>query len=153
MLVAVLPMLQGPTGLCSPSLEVRLKTVDVVGRLMCLPGHAAITQYKALFDDLLKRNIDLAVDVRVKFVSWVEACLLSAPPPFVVEALVGKLRDQLTDHEEKVRVAVIKAACSVARAKPRLIPEEDLKLYATRMQDKKVRAPRGGGGWRRRGGW
>jgi len=50
-------------------LHVRLKAVQLLGRLFALPGRQFAQEYPSLFSDFLKRFSDKVVDVRVAVIN------------------------------------------------------------------------------------
>lgn len=54
---------------------------------------------------------------------------------------VGALQDRLLDYDDKVRVAVVKAICDLAKSDLKSIPTDLLRKVAERLRDKKVRGP------------
>lgn len=54
---------------------------------------------------------------------------------------VGALQDRLLDYDDKVRVAVVKAICDLAKTDLKSIPTDLLRKVAERLRDKKVHGP------------
>lgn len=53
---------------------------------------------------------------------------------------VAAMKDRLLDHDDKVRIAVVKAFYDLAISNLNLVPTELLRLAAERLRDKKVLA-------------
>jgi sister-chromatid-cohesion protein PDS5 len=59
--------------------ETRLKAIDLLGRIFCIPDDQAATEYKPLYHEFVNRFNDKNVDVRAKMVQWTQNFLPSAP--------------------------------------------------------------------------
>lgn len=60
-------------------LDVRLKSVKLLGRLFAMPGHPLPEVFRPLFLEFLKRFTDKDVEVRLSIVEHAKECLLSNP--------------------------------------------------------------------------
>lgn len=59
--------------------ETRLKAIDLLGKIFCIPGDQAATEYRPLYNEFVLRFNDKAVEVRTKMVQWAQQFLPSAP--------------------------------------------------------------------------
>eukprot|EP00897_Mesotaenium_endlicherianum_P005452 jgi/Mesen1/4935/ME000246S04157 len=143
MLVAVLPNFQQE--LVENNVDTRLRAIELLGRLFSLPGQQAARQYKLLFSEFCKRLVDKSTDVRVKMAELVPQCLINLPDQEANELIctslwrsTTKLGERVLDPDDKMRMGVVKAFCSLARSHPKLVPVEYLKSVSERVRDKKA---------------
>ncbi|XP_011628282.1 sister chromatid cohesion protein PDS5 homolog A isoform X1 [Amborella trichopoda] len=132
----VVPYMTGE--LLTDQLDVRLKSVNLLGRLFALPGHVISQAYLPLFSEFLKRLTDRVVEVRISVVEHVKECLLSNPFRTEAPEIISALSARLLDYDENVRKEVVAAICDVANSSLKSIPTETIRLVAERLRDKSI---------------
>ncbi|CAN6439255.1 unnamed protein product [Victoria cruziana] len=136
MLLAVIPNLTQE--LLIDQVDVRMKAVQLLGRLFSLPGCQAAHEYHQLFVEFLKRFSDKSVEVRLSALECAKGCYMANPSGVEALEILGALEARLLDFDEKVRVHVVNIICDLAQCHPRCIPSELVFLAAERLRDKKV---------------
>ncbi|BBN05523.1 sister chromatid cohesion protein PDS5 [Marchantia polymorpha subsp. ruderalis] len=136
MLIAVIPNLIRE--LVTDQVDVRLKAVELLGRLFALSGQHVAQEYKQLFSEFLKRFSDKAVEVRLAVVACAKACLEANPSgPEATDILAG-LDDRLLDFDDKVRMSVVESLCDLVNTNLKWVPMDMIRRVADRLRDKKV---------------
>ncbi|XP_031473421.1 sister chromatid cohesion protein PDS5 homolog B isoform X2 [Nymphaea colorata] len=136
MLLAVIPNLTQE--LLIDQVDVRMKAVQLLGRLFSLPGCQAAHEYHQLFVEFLKRFSDKSVEVRLSALECAKGCYMANPSGVEALDILGALEARLLDFDEKVRVQVVNIICDLAQCHPRCIPSELVLRAAERLRDKKV---------------
>jgi len=136
-LKVVVPYITGE--LLADQVEIRSKSVELLGELFSLPGFPISESFKSLFVVFLTRLTDRVVEIRVSVIEHLKKCLTSnhsrPEAPEIIEALCGRL----LDSEENVRKQVVAAICDVACDAFGAVPVETIKLVADRVGDKSPR--------------
>ncbi|CAM6002851.1 unnamed protein product, partial [Sphagnum balticum] len=136
MLLAVIPNLTQE--LLTDQVDVRLKAVQLLGRLFALPGRHVAQEYRLLFSEFLKRFGDKAVEVRIAVVRCAKVCLEANPSGLEASEILASLEDRLLDFDDKVRMTVVKALCDLVKVNLKWVPTHILRKVADRLRDKKV---------------
>jgi sister-chromatid-cohesion protein PDS5 len=136
MLLAVIPNLTQE--LLTDQVDVRLKAVQLLGRLFALPGRHVAQEYRLLFSEFLKRFGDKAVEVRIAVVRCAKVCLEANPSGLEASEILASLEDRLLDFDDKVRMTVVKAVCDLVKVNLKWVPTHILRKVADRLRDKKV---------------
>jgi sister-chromatid-cohesion protein PDS5 len=96
MLLAVIPNLTQE--LLTDQVDVRLKAVQLLGRLFALPGRHVAQEYRLLFSEFLKRFGDKAVEVRIAVVRCAKVCLEANPSGLEASEILGVFASLITFH-------------------------------------------------------
>lgn len=136
MLLAVIPNLTQE--LLTDQVDVRLKAVNLLGRLFALPGQHVAHEYHQLFSEFLKRLSDKTVEVRLAAVECAKECFLANPFGTEASEILSGLKGRLLDFDDKVRIHVVNAICDLANSNLKCVPSEVIKLVAERLRDKKL---------------
>lgn len=59
--------------------DVRIKAVKIIGRLLSLPGNSVAQKYRGLFMEFLKRFADKSAEVRIHAIQCAKDCYLANP--------------------------------------------------------------------------
>ncbi|MED6121428.1 hypothetical protein PIB30_030020 [Stylosanthes scabra] len=136
MLSGVLPYVTGE--LLTDQLETRLKTVNLVGNIITLPGSSFPEAFQPIFLEFLKRLADRVVEVRMSVLEHVKNCLLSNPSRAEAPQIFTSLSERLLDFDENIRKQVVAVISDVACHSPNAVPIETVKLVAERLRDKSL---------------
>ncbi|XP_024357694.1 sister chromatid cohesion protein PDS5 homolog A isoform X2 [Physcomitrium patens] len=136
LLAGVIPLINDQ--LVKDKVNVRLKAVDLLGRLSSLPGRQFAQEYPHVFAEFLKRFSDKVVEVRVAVVNCAKVCIEANPTSEQANEIMAALQDRLLDYDEKVRVAVVKAIYDQAKTDFKSVPTDVLRKVSERLRDKKV---------------
>ncbi|OVA03847.1 hypothetical protein BVC80_8065g3 [Macleaya cordata] len=136
MLLAVIPNLTQE--LLTDQVDVRIKAVNLLGKLFALPGQQVAHEYRQLFVEFLKRFSDKSAEVRVSALQCATACYMSNPSgPESLEVLAS-IEGRLLDFDDKVRTQAVIALCDLAKSNLKSIPPELISRVTDRLRDKKV---------------
>ncbi|KAH9325840.1 hypothetical protein KI387_006018, partial [Taxus chinensis] len=136
MLLAVIPNLTQEV--LTDQVEIRLKAVQLLGRLFALPGRHVAQEYHQLFAEFLKRFSDKTVEIRLSAVECAKECFLANPSGNEASEILFGLQGRLLDFDDKVRNQVVNVICDLAKSNPRYVSSEIIKNVAERLRDKKV---------------
>ncbi|KAG2611293.1 sister chromatid cohesion protein PDS5 homolog A-like isoform X2 [Panicum virgatum] len=135
-LKVVVPYITGE--LLADEVDIRSKSVELLGEIFSLPGAPIVEYFKTLFSEFLKRLTDRVVEIRISMVEHLKRCLISNPSRPEAPEIINALCDRLLDYEENVRKGVVAALCDVACHSPDAIPIDTIKVVAERVRDKSV---------------
>lgn len=71
--------------------DVRIKAVNLLGRLFSVPGHHVANEYRQLFLEFLKRFSDKSVEVRLGAVECAKTCYMVNPSGTEAIEVLSKL--------------------------------------------------------------
>ncbi|TKW20995.1 hypothetical protein SEVIR_4G191000v4 [Setaria viridis] len=135
-LKVIVPYITGE--LLADEVDVRSKSVELLGEIFSLPGVPIVEHFKTLFAEFLKRLTDRVVEIRISMVEHLKRCLISDPSRAEAPEIIKALCDRLRDYEENVRKGVVTALCDVACHSPDAIPIDTIKVVAERVRDKSL---------------
>ncbi|EMS45215.1 Sister chromatid cohesion protein PDS5-like protein B [Triticum urartu] len=135
-LKVVVPYITGE--LLADEVEMRSKSVELLGELFSLPGVPVLESFKSLFIEFLKRLTDRVVEIRLSVIEHLKKCLISNHSRPEAPEVIKALCDRLLDYEENVRKQVVAAVCDVACHEFGAVPIETIKLVAERVRDKSL---------------
>ncbi|CAN6164252.1 unnamed protein product [Urochloa humidicola] len=135
-LKVVVPYITGE--LLADEVDIRSKSVELLGEIFSLPGAPIVEHFKKLFAEFLKRLTDRVVEIRISMVEHLKRCLISNPSRPEAPEIIKALCDRLLDYEENVRKGVVAALCDVACHSPDAIPIDTIKVVAERVRDKSL---------------
>lgn len=135
-LKVIVPYITGE--LLADEVEIRSKSVELLGEIFSIPGAPIVEHFKTLFTEFLKRLTDRVVEIRISVIEHLKRCLISIPSRPESPEIIKALCDRLLDYEENVRKGVVAALCDVACHSPDAIPVETIKVVAERVRDKSL---------------
>ncbi|KAI4964167.1 hypothetical protein ZWY2020_006951 [Hordeum vulgare] len=124
--------------LLADEVEMRSKSVELLGELFSLPGVPVLESFKSLFIEFMKRLTDRVVEIRLSVIEHLKKCLISNHSRPEAPEIIKALCDRLLDYEENVRKQVVAAVCDVACHEFGAVPIETIKLVAERVRDKSL---------------
>nr|XP_023895228.1 sister chromatid cohesion protein PDS5 homolog A isoform X3 [Quercus suber] len=136
MLLAVIPNLTHE--LLTDQVDVRIKAVNLVGKLFALPKRHVAQHYRDLFLEFLKRFSDKSVEVRVSALQCVKAFYMANPSGAESHEVITALEDRLLDFDDKVRTQAVIVACDLAQSNLKLVPPKLISQTSERLRDKKI---------------
>lgn len=136
MLLAVIPNLSQE--LLTDQVDVRIKAVNLIGKLFALPEHHAAQEYRHLFVEFLKRFSDKSTEVRIAALECVKACYIANPSKAESLEVLNALEGRLLDFDDRVRTQAVIVACDLARSSLKFIPPELISRTSERLRDKKI---------------
>ncbi|KAA8538477.1 hypothetical protein F0562_027977 [Nyssa sinensis] len=136
MLFAVIPNLTQE--LLTDQVDVRIKAINLIGRLFALPGHHIAQEYRHLFIEFLKRFSDKSAEVRLSALLCAKAFYMANPSGTESLEILTALEGRLLDFDDKVRTEAVAVVCDLARSNLKLVPPELISRVIERLRDKKV---------------
>ncbi|XP_057490544.1 sister chromatid cohesion protein PDS5 homolog B-like isoform X5 [Actinidia eriantha] len=136
MLLVVIPTLSQE--LLADQVDVRIKAVKFIGRLLSLPGHHVAQEYRHLFIEFTKRFSDKSAEVRLGAISCAKAFYMTNPSGTESLEVLSALEGRLLDFDDRVRTQAVFVACDLARANLKSVPRELISRATERLRDKKV---------------
>uniref|UniRef100_A0A1D1YLJ6 Sister chromatid cohesion protein PDS5 A n=1 Tax=Anthurium amnicola TaxID=1678845 RepID=A0A1D1YLJ6_9ARAE len=136
MLIAVIPNLTQE--LLTDQVDVRMKAVHLIGRLLAQSRLQLARDYRPLFVEFLKRFSDKSVEVRVSAVECAKSCYLANSSGTEALEILTALEGRLLDFDDKVRIQAVTVVCDLANFNMGFFPSEIILQAADRLRDKKV---------------
>ncbi|KAI4337812.1 hypothetical protein L6164_016184 [Bauhinia variegata] len=136
MLLAVIPSLINE--LLADQVDVRIKAVNLLGKLFSLPEHHVAQKYHDLFVEFLKRFSDKSVDVRISALQCAKSFYVANPSARESHEIISTVGDRLLDFDDRVRMQAVLVACDICRSNLKLVPHELLCQATERLRDKKI---------------
>ncbi|XP_068341361.1 sister chromatid cohesion protein PDS5 homolog B isoform X2 [Pyrus communis] len=136
MLLAVMPNLTQE--LLTDQVDVRLKAVNLIGKLFTLPDHHIAQRYHDLFVEFLKRFSDKSADVRVSALQCAKVCYMTNPSGAESQEILPALESRLLDFDDRVRTQAVIVACDLAMSNMRCFPPKIISQTTERLRDKKI---------------
>ncbi|KAJ6685414.1 PRECOCIOUS DISSOCIATION OF SISTERS 5 ISOFORM A [Salix purpurea] len=136
MLLGVIPNLTQE--LLTDQVDVRIKAVKLIGKLLALPEHHVVQKYHNLFVEFKNRFSDKSAEVRLSALQCAKACYIANPSGNVSHEILTALEGRLLDFDDRVRTQAAVVACDLARTNLRFFPPELISKVAERLRDKKI---------------
>ncbi|KAM3683139.1 hypothetical protein ACB098_12G123600 [Castanea mollissima] len=136
MLLTVIPNLTHE--LLTDQVDVRIKAVNLVGKLFALPKQHVAQHYRDLFLEFLKRFSDKSVEVRLSALQCVKAFYMANPSGTESHEVISALEDRLLDFDDKVRTQAVIVACDLAQSNLKFVPPKLISQTSERLRDKKI---------------
>ncbi|KAF9608421.1 hypothetical protein IFM89_009787 [Coptis chinensis] len=136
MLLTVIPSLTHE--LLTDQVDVRIKAVDLIGKLFALPGRHVVQEYRQLFVEFLKRFSDKSVEVRISALQCAKACYTAVPSGSETLEILAALEGRLLDFDDKVRTQAVVTVCDLAKSNLKCIPSEIILRAMERLRQEGV---------------
>ncbi|XP_058218154.1 sister chromatid cohesion protein PDS5 homolog B isoform X2 [Rhododendron vialii] len=136
MLLNVIPTLTQE--LLADQVDVRIKAVKFIGRLLALPGRHLAHEYHQLFLEFTKRFSDKSAEVRLGAISCAKAFYMTYSSGTEALEVLTALEGRLLDFDDRVRTQAVVVVCDLARANLKSVPHELISRATERLRDKKV---------------
>ncbi|KAK1371080.1 sister chromatid cohesion protein PDS5-like [Heracleum sosnowskyi] len=136
MLLAVIPNLTHE--LLTDQVDVRIKAINLIGRLFALPGCHVAQEYGHVFVEFLNRFSDKSPEVRISVLSSAKAFYLTHPLVKESEEILIAVEERLLDFDDKVRAQAITVVSDLAKSNIKSFPPYLISEAAKRFRDKKV---------------
>ncbi|XP_022976675.1 sister chromatid cohesion protein PDS5 homolog A-like isoform X2 [Cucurbita maxima] len=136
MLLPVIPNLA--LELVTDQVDVRIKAVKIIGRLLALPGHCVAQKYRGLFMEFLKRFCDKSAEVRIHAIQCAKDCYTANPASSESLEVLAAVEERLLDLDDRVRTQAIIVVCDIARSTSKFVPVTLISQVAERLRDKRI---------------
>ncbi|KAL2892981.1 Sister chromatid cohesion protein PDS5-like protein A [Bienertia sinuspersici] len=134
MLDAVIPNLAQE--LVTDQVDVRIKSVNLIGKLLTLVEDHGINEHNYLFVELLKRFSDKSAEVRIRVIRVVKKCYMVNPSTTESHKILSSLEGRLLDFDASVRTEALAAVCDLAKCSLKNFPESVIARATERLRDK-----------------
>ncbi|KAE8649626.1 sister chromatid cohesion protein PDS5 homolog A isoform X1 [Cucumis sativus] len=136
MLLPVIPNLT--LELLTDQVDVRIKAVKIIGRLLSLPGNCVAQKYRGLFTEFLKRFADKSAEVRIHAIQCAKDCYLVNPNCSESMEILAAVEERLLDVDDRVRTQAVIVVCDIARSNIKFIPVTLISQATERLRDKRI---------------
>ncbi|ESR47424.1 hypothetical protein CICLE_v10003517mg, partial [Citrus x clementina] len=136
LLLAVIPNLIQE--LLVDQVDVRIKAVNLIGKICAQPDNCLADRYPELFVEFLKRFSDKSAEVRLNALRCAKACYLGGPFRKESREILAALESRLLDFDDRVRTEAVIVACDLARSHLKFVPEKLISEATERLRDKKI---------------
>ncbi|GLU01048.1 hypothetical protein SLE2022_183740 [Rubroshorea leprosula] len=136
MIFAVIPNLIQE--LLTDQVDVRIKAVELMGKLFSVPEYHVAQGFHNLFVEFLKRFSDISVDVRLAAIKWAKDCYLANPLGAKSDEVLAALEGRLLDFDDRVRTRALIVACDLARSNLKYVSPKLISEATERLRDKKI---------------
>ncbi|KAL1833660.1 hypothetical protein ACET3Z_003311 [Daucus carota] len=136
MLLAVIPNLNHE--LLTDQVDVRIKAINLIGRLFALPGCHVAQEYRHVFVEFLNRFSDKSSEVRISVLACAKAFYMTHPSVKESEEILMAVEERLLDFDDKVRSQAVTVVADLAKSNIQLFPPNLISEAAKRFRDKKV---------------
>ncbi|POO00116.1 Coatomer beta subunit [Trema orientale] len=136
MLHAVIPNMTQE--LLTDQVDVRIKALTLIGKLLSLPEHHIAQNYRDLFIEFLKRFADKSAEVRVSALQCAKICYMTNPTRTESHEILSALEGRLLDFDDRVRMEAVIVACDLARSNLKIFPPKLMYETIERLRDKKI---------------
>ncbi|KZV16550.1 hypothetical protein F511_11382 [Dorcoceras hygrometricum] len=136
MLLSVIPSLT--LELLTDQVDVRMKALNLIRKLLSLPGNHFVREYRLVFNELLNRFSDKSAEVRLAVISCAKSLCLTNPSGSESLEVLSAIHGRLLDHDEKVRSEAVKVMSDLAKTNLNLVSSDLISGASERLRDKKV---------------
>ncbi|XP_022131924.1 sister chromatid cohesion protein PDS5 homolog A isoform X2 [Momordica charantia] len=136
MLLAVIPNLT--LELLTDQVDVRIKAVKIIGRLLALPEHHVAKKYRGLFMEFLKRFCDKSAEVRIHAIQCAKDCYMANPASSESLEVLAAVEERLLDLDDRVRTQAIVVICDIVRSNIKFVPVRLIYQAIERLRDKRI---------------
>ncbi|KAH9609835.1 hypothetical protein KSS87_019300 [Heliosperma pusillum] len=116
--------------------DIRIKAVSLIGRLLAVHKAHDFHGYHDLFVELLKRFSDKSADVRISVIHAVKRCYLANPSGIESHKVLSCLGGRLLDPDASVRVAAVSVVCDLGKFNLKKFPDVLVTQATDRLRDK-----------------
>ncbi|KAF4390087.1 hypothetical protein G4B88_005005 [Cannabis sativa] len=124
--------------LLTDQVDVRIKALTLIGKLLSLPEFHIAQNYRNLFMEFLKRFVDISAEVRVTALQCAKICYMTNPTGTESHEVLSALEGRLLDIDDRVRVEAVSVACDLARSNLKTFSRKLISQTIERLRDKKI---------------
>ncbi|CAL1362329.1 unnamed protein product [Linum trigynum] len=136
MLLTVIPYLSEE--LRTDQVDVRVKAVNLLGKLLALRGDQFAREHHDLFTELKNRFSDKSVDVRRSALHCARAFYIANPCWKASEEILSAFEGRLLDLNDEVRAQAVVIICDLASSNLESFPPGLVVTATERLRDKKL---------------
>ncbi|XP_045822500.1 sister chromatid cohesion protein PDS5 homolog B-like isoform X1 [Trifolium pratense] len=119
--------------------DIRLKAVNLVGKLFAIPEQHAAQKFGDLFEVFLKRFNDVSVDVRISVLNCAKAFYEANPSGSgSLEKFITSVEGLLSDPIAQVRMHAVVVVCDICSSNSQCVPVKLMAEAIETLQDEKI---------------
>ncbi|GAB4844181.1 hypothetical protein Ancab_037547 [Ancistrocladus abbreviatus] len=122
--------------LLTDQVDVRIKSVNLIGKLLALPEDHGTQEHHHLLAELLKRFSDKVAEVRISAIHSAKNCYLANPSVTESHEILSAVEGRLLDIDSSVRMEAVIAVCDMAKSSLKNFPAELIVRATERLRDK-----------------
>ncbi|KFK42149.1 hypothetical protein AALP_AA2G217700 [Arabis alpina] len=135
-LLAVIPNLTQE--LLTDQVDVRIKALNLAGRIFAQPKHCFGGIYQDLFAEFLRRFSDKSAEVRIAALKCGKQCYVANPSGNKASGVLTAIQERLLDFDDRVRTQALVVACDIMKFNTKYVPSSLISEATERLRDKKV---------------
>ncbi|CAH8358562.1 unnamed protein product [Eruca vesicaria subsp. sativa] len=135
-LVAVIPNLTQE--LLTDQVDVRIKALNLAGRIFAQSNHCSGELYRDLFVEFLRRFSDKSAEVRMAALKCGKQCYLANPSGIKASGVLTAIQERLLDFDDRVRTQALVIACDIMESNMKYVPLSLISEATERLRDKKI---------------
>ncbi|CAN8234143.1 unnamed protein product [Cochlearia groenlandica] len=135
-LQAVIPNLTQE--LLTDQVDVRIKALNLAGRIFTQPKHCFGEIYQDLFAEFLRRFSDKSAEVRMAALKCGKECYLANSSGNKAAGVLSAIQERLLDFDDKVRTQALIVACDIMKFNMKYAPLNLISEAIERLRDKKI---------------
>ncbi|CDY38335.1 BnaA02g18280D [Brassica napus] len=117
-LLAIIPNLTQE--LLTDQVDVRIKALNLAGRIFAQPNHCSGEIYRDLFVEFLRRFSDKSAEVRMAALKCGKQCYLANPSGNKASGVLTAIQERLLDFDDRVRTQALVVACDIMKSNMKL---------------------------------
>uniref|UniRef100_M4CVS0 Uncharacterized protein n=1 Tax=Brassica campestris TaxID=3711 RepID=M4CVS0_BRACM len=135
-LLAIIPNLTQE--LLTDQVDVRIKALNLAGRIFAQPNHCSGEIYRDLFVEFLRRFSDKSAEVRMAALKCGKQCYLANPSGNKASGVLTAIQERLLDFDDRVRTQALVVACDIMKSNMKYAPLNLISEATERLRDKKI---------------
>ncbi|XP_024010664.1 sister chromatid cohesion protein PDS5 homolog A isoform X1 [Eutrema salsugineum] len=135
-LLAVIPNLTQE--LLTDQVDVRIKALNLAGRIFAQPKHCHGEIYQDLFAEFLRRFSDKSAEVRMAALKCGKQCYVANPSGNKASGVLTAIQERLLDFDDRVRTQALVVACDIMKFNMKYVPLNLISEASERLRDKKI---------------
>ncbi|CAA7013408.1 unnamed protein product [Microthlaspi erraticum] len=135
-LLAVIPNLTKE--LLTDQVDVRIKALNLAGRIFAQPKQCFGEIYQDLFAEFLRRFSDKSAEVRIAALKCGQQCYLVNRSGNKASGVLTAIQERLLDFDDRVRTHALVVACDIMKSNMKYVPLNLISEAIERLRDKKI---------------
>ncbi|KAF2564185.1 hypothetical protein F2Q70_00016346 [Brassica cretica] len=124
--------------LLTDQVDVRIKALNLAGRIFAQPNHCSGEIYRDLFVEFLRRFSDKSAEVRMAALKCGKQCYLANPSGNKASGVLTAIQERLLDFDDRVRTQALVVTCDIMKSNIKYAPLNLISEATERLRDKKI---------------
>ncbi|WZZ33940.1 sister chromatid cohesion protein PDS5 homolog B isoform X1 [Brassica napus] len=124
--------------LLTDQVDVRIKALNLAGRIFTQPNHCSGEIYRDLFVEFLRRFSDKSAEVRMAALKCGKQCYLANPSGNKASGVLTAIQERLLDFDDRVRTQALVVTCDIMKSNMKYAPLNLISEATERLRDKKI---------------